>query len=246
MMDEDERESFLKDKKTIDEKKGKKRTKKDGEHNESKSHKKRKQDRKQDDRKKGNENKDKETMDRMKREMEEMKKKLDELTKFTEPKEKEKHKIEVEERKSALGYDEKTYLSMGFINWAIWITNTIATKMTEKMEENVERWEPFKKMHTSSIVGTPCATFNRGEPCHLGKWHTASRKRNVKQRLNNPFPSRQINPSIQSSNEELRIHACTLCLKSLGVMSGHSVVNCPWILEKNWTTSAPGTCNSDS
>ena len=227
-MDEDERESILKEKK---EKKERKRSKKDSKEIDDKTGKKRKHEHEKKEKEKSN--KDKEAMDRMKLEMEEMKQKIADLTKNSELNDTKKTKIE--ERKFALGYDEKVYLSMGFINSAIWITNTIAQNMSERMKENKEKWDPFKRMSLSSMVGTPCATFNREEPCHLGKWHTAARKKNIKQRLDTFLHQR--NSSLQSANEELRIHACTLCLKLLGVMSGHSVVECPWILEKNWTTS---------
>ena len=233
-MDEDERESILKekkDKKEINDRKSRKRSKKDSKEFDDKTRKKQKHEHEK--KEKDRSNKDKEAMDKMKLEMEEMKQKIADLTKNSELKETKKTKIE--ERKFALGYDEKTYLSMGFINSAIWITNTIAQNMLERMKENEEKWDPFKRMSLSSIVGTPCATYNRGEPCHLGKWHTAARKKNIKQRLDTFLPQR--NSTLQSANEELRIHACTLCLKSLGVMSGHSVVECPWTLEKNWTTS---------
>ena len=33
---------------------------------------------------------------------------------------------------------------------------------------------------------------------------------------------------------DLRLHCCTLCLESLGIIVGHPVMNCPWVLKKTW------------
>lgn len=175
------------------------------------------------------ETKEQKAVDRMKHEMEEMKKKIDELTKLTEQTETKK-----EENDFALGFDKNEYLEMGFINSAIWITNVVAANMKERMKENEERWKILQQLKPAFTAGTPCATFNRGEPCNLGKWHSAPRKLHIKARLAEPFSHQPRSLAIQSSREELRIHACTLCMKALGIASGHPVLDCPWILEKNW------------
>ena len=228
-MDDDEKNKFLKNEETDLKRRTSKRstTEREQKDKDKKEHSKKARSSKE------REAKEKKTMDKMKHEMEEMKKTIAELTKLTGQSETTKSKRN--EIEYALGFDKNNYLEMGFINSAIWITNVVAVNMKERMKEDETRWEVLQQMKPSFTAGTPCATFNRGEPCNLGKWHSTPRKQNVKARLAEPFaPPIQRNAVIQSSREELRIHACTLCMKALGVASGHPVLDCPWILEKNW------------
>lgn len=228
-MDDDEKNKFLRSEETDLRRRMSKRSTKERDLKE----KERKEHSKKAKTSKEKESKEQRTVDKMKHEMEEMKKTIAELTKLTGQSETTKSKRN--EIEYALGFEKNNYLDMGFINSAIWITNVVAVNMKERMKEDESRWEVLQQMKPSFTAGTPCATFNRGEPCNLGKWHSTSRKLNVKARLAEPFAPPQRNSSIQSSREELRIHACTLCMKALGVASGHPVLDCPWILEKNWT-----------
>ena len=213
-MDDREREDLLKDKKE----------KEDGEqHETTKECKKRKKSKKSS---KDSERKSKcprtdETTKNMKKEMDELRKRIDELQKIGEM-----------GQVHSLEFDDQKYLAKGFIESAKWITSTVAKNMKERMKKEETRWEPFLKMEPCEF-GTPCATFNRGESCNLGKWHTSPKKRPITSRISEPF--RPGNPGKQSTREELRLHCCTLCFKALGMMSNHSVLDCPWVLEKNWS-----------
>ncbi len=92
-----------------------------------------------------------------------------------------------------------------------------------------------------------CARYNRGEDCSLGKWHTTYRDTrqgpyearqvtfDARHRINLQHESdREHSTDIKMKKNELRLHACTLCLEALMSIHGHSVLNCPWIQKKNW------------
>jgi hypothetical protein len=165
-MDDDEKNKFLKNEETDLKRRTSKRSTKERELKEKeRTHQS----------KKARTNKEKEsreqrTVDKMKHEMEEMKKTIAELTKLTGQSETTKSKRN--EIEYALGFEKNNYLEMGFINSAIWITNVVAVNMKERMKEDETRWEVLQQMKPSFTAGTPCATFNRGEPCNLGKWHS--------------------------------------------------------------------------
>jgi hypothetical protein len=166
---------------------------------------------------------------KMKQEMEAMKKKLEELEQNSKT-----------ETTNALGFDAKTYLEMGFIESAKWISNTVAVNMREKLKTCDIKWNALRMMPNHEI-GTPCATFNRGEACGQGLWHTAPNKKHISNRIMEPLRNVK-----QSSREELRIHCCTLCIKGLGIMINHPILQCPWILESNWTEKGSSTASSSS
>ena len=140
--------------------------------------------------------------------------------------------------KYALDFDPKEYLAMGFLESANWIGDKIAVTMKERMEKMEGRWEVFKMLKPPDLRSMrTCATFNRGENCRQGKWHTVQKKIPMVDRI----AGAQV-PHMQRSNlnqgnayrDELRVHACTLCVKALGVLCMHSVLDCPWTLEENW------------
>jgi hypothetical protein len=170
----------------------------------------------------------------MKLEMEAMKKKIEDL-----------ETVKTAPKVFSLGFDEKDYLDKGFIESAKWISATVAMNMKEKLKTHDIAWNELTKIKTKEI-GIPCATYNRGELCNQGNWHTSTRKKHVSLRISEPFrnPPKIDQKASQSSREELRIHCCTLCVKALGIMSNHPVLECPWILESNWIKKGTSTSTS--
>ncbi len=160
---------------------------------------------------------------KLQEEMDEMRKTIKKLTsaKDVKPTKQSTNKI-----KYALKFDPEEYLSLGFIASANWIAEEIAKNMRERMMKSDGRWEAFKKMRNLEMRSmVPCVTFNRGEGCRLGSWHTTLKKMSSTE---HDISRRTL------TREELRVHCCTLCLKALGVICTHSVIDCPWILEENW------------
>jgi len=161
----------------------------------------------------------------------------------------------------ALKFSKDIYLSKGFIESAKWIKEFVAKNMIDAMneEKNREKFEVLlrsKKASTYLGIRT-CARYNRGEMCNYGKWHSTHKPevhggssqnqldqnsylahRLRKANLTEDQIREQQGPSIQDRlgrKNEIRLHACTLCMEALGSANGHSVLNCPWILLKNWT-----------
>jgi hypothetical protein len=168
--------------------------------------------------------------------MDEMRKTIAKLTAKTSltetPKMESKGDLEVESPRYALGFDPKTYLAKGFIESQNWIAEELAPKMKEKMNKEENRWTIFKMKGPPDMrSAVTCATYNRGEGCRQGKWHTLI-KGNSQERPTGDARWK-IEPS-QHQKNELRTHACTLCWKALGVFCMHSVLDCPWLIEENW------------
>ena len=194
----------------------------------------------------------KESFKKMKEEIDELRRKeteraieLDLLRKKIEEREPETPKKEKEKEKKidyALEFDREAYLNKGFIESAQWIRNTLAKNMNEKMrdEKNRERFEVLlTTKKTSSFLGIrACARFNRGELCNGGKWHTTQKIEAIWTKNNNIHhehpKDRTVEQAQTQKRSELRLHVCTLCLDALGTANGHSVLECPWILKKNW------------
>ena len=199
----------------------------------------------------------KESFKKMKEEIDELRKKeterareLEELKKKIEEKEMTPKTKEVE---YTLGFDKIAYLRKGFIESAQWIKNTLAKTMIEKMneEKNQERFATFMTAKKSSayLGYRACARYNRGEECSLGKWHLTHKPDGIW--TTRGLARRQDSESAQSGStlhrdgldkndhqmkrNELRLHVCTLCLEALGSAVGHRVLDCPWILKKNWS-----------
>ena len=160
----------------------------------------------------------------MKEEIDELRKKVNEQDKLRNA-----NSRDVE---YALGFDKSTYLNMGFIESAQWIRTFLAKKMIEKMmeQEFEEKFRCLMRAKDSSrrIGLRTCARFNRNEECTMGRWHTTY----VEQR---PDEERgDLDRRRPPPRSDMRVHACTLCLEALGSINGHNILNCPWILEKNW------------
>ncbi len=204
-----------------------------------------------------------ENFKKMKEEIDELRKKeTDRDKEFAELKKKiedQSRNTKSAEPEYALQFTKEAYLSKGFIESAKWIKEAVAKNMMVKMndDDNRDRFEVLqlsKKSSTYLGIRT-CARYNRGEQCNFGKWHTthkpdyfvkndtqpdldvesqdtyrAHRLRNFKQ---SEVPQSSIQERIGTRNE-IRLHACTLCMEAFGSANGHSVLNCPWILKKNW------------
>ncbi len=117
--------------------------------------------------------------------------------------------------------------------------------MTEKMnsELNQEKFENLliNKKSSRHLGIRACARYNRGEECTLGKWHSTYKSEsnwpsNRASRMESLQQDQGNNSKHKHSNRrnELRLHVCTLCLEALGSANGHCVLDCPWILKKNW------------
>ncbi len=203
-----------------------------------------------------------ESFKKMKEEIDDLRKKeierakeLEELKKMIEQKERdtdESPKKQTEEVEYALEFDKNTYLSKGFIESAIWIKNVLAKNLMKKIE-NEKECQRFATIMMSKKASAylgyrACARFNRGEECNLGKWHLTHKpdglwtKQHQREHslprtdYNDNEGGRRHRPAdCVSKKNELRLHICTLCLEAFGSALGHNVLNCPWILKKNWT-----------
>lgn len=163
-------------------------------------------------------------MAKLQKEIDEMRQTIKKLAKNENTESKPKNMM-----KYAIGYSPDEYLSLGFIASANWISEKIAVNMRERMRTMDGRWDMFKKIKNADVRSiVTCVTYNRDESCRLGMWHTTLKKINhePEQSTSRRYPN--------VTREELRIHACTLCLKALGVLCMHSVMDCPWTLEENW------------
>ncbi len=161
----------------------------------------------------------------------------------------------------ALNFSKDIYLNKGFIESAKWIKEVIAQNLIEKMndEANKAKFEfILRSKKASTYLGIrTCARYNRGEMCNFGKIHTTHKPdftANQSQRssdnastyrehrLRRDTPVGAENNDHQSTavmdrlgpRNEMRLHACTLCMEAFGSANGHSVLNCPWIFPKNW------------
>ena len=191
----------------------------------------------------------KESFKKMKEEIIELRKKeaqraieLEQLKQKIQEKESEKNSEKPKEE-FALGFDKNEYLSKGFIESAQWINNVLSKNMIEKMNtaENQERFQVLllAKISSKHLGVRACARFNRGEECKLGKWHTTHKLDGL---WTKHGPQQQQHQHDQPGDRhivkrnEIRLHICTLCLDALGSANGHSVLECPWILKKNWNS----------
>lgn len=195
----------------------------------------------------------KETFKKMKQEIEEMRKKeterekeLEDLKNRIDSRDLEKE-IPITKVEYALDFDRDVYLRKGFIESAKWIKEVTAANLMEKMneEKHKKRFESLTLAKRASIhLGMrTCARFNRGEECNLGRWHMTHKDasepirpkqlwtRNHQQQQHQTTTDRS---EVYSRRNEIRLHACTLCLDTFGAAFGHSALNCPWILKKNW------------
>ena len=200
----------------------------------------------------------KESFKKMRDELEELRKKeadrakeFDELKKKIEEQEKKQNNNNIDTKPDyALGFDKELYLNKGFIESAKWIKDVVAKNMSEKMlsVNNKTRFEALitSKKKSCYLGVRACARFNRGELCQSGKWHTTHRPDGLWTRhgpmgrqedeLSGADQHVRVDHRVdqQGRKNELRLHACTLCIEALGAAYGHTVLDCPWILKKNW------------
>jgi hypothetical protein len=116
----------------------------------------------------------------------------------------------------ALGYDPVEFNKLKFTESLQWVLINLVVNMKQEMENFPEYFKIFEQIGDVAEIGNKaCAGFNRGSSCHK-KWHSYFR---------------------QSENrgvEELRLHCCVLCMEALGILSGHPVIDCPWIKATTW------------
>ncbi len=188
----------------------------------------------------------KESFKKMKEELDELRKReierskeLDDLKKKIEEKELSQQSSETEYE---LGFDKNVYLSKGFIESAQWVQNTLAKAMIEKMNEehNQEKFQTLiiAKRSSTNLGYRACARYNRNEECNIGKWHLTHKPDGMwtTQGLQRQRDLQQDHRGgANPRKNELRLHVCTLCLEALGAAMGHRVLDCPWILKKNWS-----------
>lgn len=192
----------------------------------------------------------KESFKKMKKEIEEMRQRENERTKELEDLRK---KINDQQKQSGtfqqteytLDFEKEKYLNKGFIESAKWIKDVLAQNMMEKMEkeENVSKFNVLMiaKKNSKHLGVRTCARFNRGEICTRGKWHSthATPKPEAlwtrhRQGINQS-EQREISRTVDHGrSNEVRLHACTLCIEALGAAYGHGVLDCPWIKEDSW------------
>jgi hypothetical protein len=200
----------------------------------------------------------KEGFKKMKEEIDELRKReMDRTKELEELKKKIEERPEQQSQQEpvyALQFDRELYINKGFIESAKWIKEVTAKNMLLRMsnDENKARFESMliSKKASTHIGMRTCARFNRGEICHFGRWHSThkpdapwhstpdqastSRQTTYREHRTGQVEQREdLRQNIQKKNE-IRMHVCTLCMEVLGSAVGHSVLNCPWILEKNW------------
>ena len=126
---------------------------------------------------------------------------------------------------SALGFDLIYYLAMSDIESSIWITDQLVKALKEKISKNKAFFEPLEILRgCKSVEARACARYNREELCS-SQWHFVTK-------LEHPTSSLSCG---RLSGEELRLHCCILCLEALDVISGHPLVQCPWVQKQTWT-----------
>lgn len=118
----------------------------------------------------------------------------------------------------ALGFDPGEFIKMKFTESLQWVTSTLTPRMKDEMAKFPEYFRIVQLIGDISDVGNKtCAGYNRGSPCRT-KWHTYNRPTGA-----------------YSGVEELRLHCCVLCMEALGIVSGHPLVECPWINQATWS-----------
>jgi hypothetical protein len=119
----------------------------------------------------------------------------------------------------ALGYDPAELNKMKFTESLQWVTTTLSIRMKSEMEKFPEYFRFTQLIGGISDIGNKaCAGYNRGIPCR-NKWHTFVR-----------YAANR-----KPETEDLRLHCCALCMETLGVLTGHPLVECPWTREATWS-----------
>lgn len=101
------------------------------------------------------------------------------------------------------------------------ISEIFANRMNEEILKHKEYFQPFETIRGTRDVGArSCAFYNRGSHCQVDC----------------PSNWRSIGGAygIWIDKPDLRLHCCTLCLEVLGIVAGHSVIQCPWLRKSTW------------
>lgn len=116
----------------------------------------------------------------------------------------------------ALGFDPVEFNKLKFTESLQWVTTNLVVSMKQEMENFPEYFRCIKEIGNVMEIGNKaCAGYNRGVGC-CSKWHTYFRNTGHREK------------------EELRLHCCVLCMEALGVLSGHPLIKCPWIMATTW------------
>ena len=122
------------------------------------------------------------------------------------------------------GFDTQDFLSKAPLDSLMWVTENLVGKMKEKKIKFGFYFEAISLIKGTRDVGTrSCAFYNRGSRCTANcpsNWRAISRAEGPRGGWVDKL--------------DLRLHCCTLCLESLGIIVGHPVMNCPWVLKKTW------------
>ena len=117
----------------------------------------------------------------------------------------------------ALGFIPSVVLAKSHVELLKWVADVLAINMKKRMEVHSNHFKVIETVTGIEAVGTrTCPTYNRIEFCAL-KWHHTTKTGRTGR-----------------ARSELRIHCCTLCLEALGIICGHPLLKCPWILEDTW------------
>ncbi len=116
----------------------------------------------------------------------------------------------------ALGYDPVEFNKLKFTESLQWVSTNLVVAMKQEMENFPTYFNGISRIGGVQDIGNKaCAGYNRGAVCRK-KWHTYLR------------------PTGRGGIEELRLHCCVLCMEAMGVLSGHPLINCPWIKADTW------------
>ncbi len=126
--------------------------------------------------------------------------------------------LERGEVRYALGFDPVEFNKLKFTESLQWVTTTLVANMKQEMENYPEYFRFVKEIGNVTEIGNKaCAGFNRGSVCRK-RWHSYIRHTGHREEA-----------------EELRLHCCVLCMEALGILSGHPIINCPWIKAVTWS-----------
>ena len=116
-----------------------------------------------------------------------------------------------------LGYDPVEFNKLKFTEWLQWVSTNLVVSMKQEMENF---WDYFRCVYQinriQDLSNKACIGYNHGAICQK-KWHT------------------YLHPSGCRGVEELCLHCCILYMEAMGVLSGHPLINYPWIKAYTWS-----------
>jgi hypothetical protein len=118
----------------------------------------------------------------------------------------------------ALGFDPMDFNKLKYTESLQWVSTNLVVAMKQEMENFPDYFRFLSEIGGVVDIGNKtCAGYNRGATCRK-KWHTYIRHTG----------HREV--------EELRLHCCVLCMEAMGVLSGHPLINCPWVKASTWSS----------